>query len=189
MGIDYFLKTYCGKTSGQFREETIAKMVEAGYKRTGMRKAIRAHLQRWLDEEWEGFKETADYEDLEREEGKTPEPVTVAEVEPRVYPTPTAWKEYTEKDLQGREWIIFECVEPSTSTISESKFASYGELWFYFDGRDELIHLRVKLMDDRGRLRPLAPELMFYKGDKERYAFMASMLGHVTEEVFHGKLR
>jgi hypothetical protein len=186
MGLDYFLKTYCGKTAGQFREEIIEKMIVAGYKRTGMRKAIRAHIQRWIDEEWEGFKETSDYEDLKKEVGGTPTPFMVSEVEPSIYPIPTAWKEYVEHDHLGREWVIFECVEPSTSTISEDKIFSYGKLWFDFDARDELIHLRVKLMDEYGQLSELRPELMFYQGDRKRCAFMKSLMGHVTEEDFRG---
>lgn len=79
-----------------------------------------------------------------------------------LYPTPTAWREIHEPDAHGRTWTVFECVEPMTSAIAASKAYRYGETWFMLDAIDDLVNIRLSLMDEYGKLYAVNLQGVFY---------------------------
>ena len=156
---------------GERRDRVIAKMKEMGYRTTGFRDAVRVYFQKFHDEEWEGYIQTADYEGEEKE----------APEEPPVWPKPTAWREYGNKDDTGRDWVVFEAVEPMFSRMSDRKVRQYLDFWFYLDSHDELIGLDLVLMDETGRKHPLDLHSLFFQGASTQHV---EQMGAVPPSVY-----
>lgn len=154
------------------RDQIIAKMVEAGFQRRGFRSALRKQLQQYLDEAWE-----AEVAELGDEAGEKLEVD-----EPPIQPRPTAWRRVEQKDQNDEVWVIFECVEPSTATVSEDKLIRYAELWFDFDSMDELIALELYKMDEYGDLHKVDLKELFFSRLGDRAAVAEELLGCVDDD-------
>jgi hypothetical protein len=120
---------------GKYREHTLSLMEKAGYQRRGFACALRKATPQAEEEEGSPYDRC---------------------------PTPTAWRKFHETDEHGRQWTIFECVEPATSHVSVAKAYRYAETWFMLDSISDLADIRLSLMDEYGKLYRVDLQQVFY---------------------------